>query len=399
MKRIVILIDGTWGKEGTGLDTNVAKLDCGKKGVTQAFIKARATNGTVQNVHYHDGVGADGDLVTKLLGGAVGIGLKKIIKEAYGFVVADYEAGDEIYIFGFSRGAYAARALAGLIGASGIQRREDSQEFEVAWSHYRVAPSVRRQSQTASSSDQKTCRYKLSRHDKRSMTSRTVKCVAVRDTVGSYGIPAGFGLAPLARYFTLAVLGFHDTSFGEHVEVGLHAVAVDEHRRPFVPTFWTIPKGQQPKGHVEQTWFAGAHENVGGGCSDSGLSDQALIWMIARVQALTGLEFDTQAVKSNTKPNVGGTVEDSTEGIWLLDHYFPHYRVILSPVAIHHGYLTNSEDSNQEHINERVHWSVITKRRGNTTPAYNPRNLPANIPTMKIAGITDNERNLLTGDE
>ena len=56
MKRIVVLIDGTWGKEGTGFDTNVAKLDCGKKVVTQAFIKARATDGTVQNVHYHDGV-------------------------------------------------------------------------------------------------------------------------------------------------------------------------------------------------------------------------------------------------------------------------------------------------------------------------------------------------------
>ena len=118
MKRIVVLIDGTWGKEGTGFDTNVAKLDCGKKVATQAFIKARATDGTVQNVHYHDGVGADGDLVTKVLGGAVGLGLKKIIQDAYGFVVADYESGDEIYIFGFSRGAYAARALAGLIGAS-----------------------------------------------------------------------------------------------------------------------------------------------------------------------------------------------------------------------------------------------------------------------------------------
>ena len=156
MKRIVVLIDGTWGKEGTGLDTNVAKLDCGKKIVTQAFIKPRATNGTVQNVHYHDGVGADGDLVTKLLGGAVGLGLKKIIQDAYGFVVADYEPGDEIYICGFSRGAYAARALAGLIGASGIQRREDPRVFEVAWSHYRVAPSARQQPQTASSSDQKT---------------------------------------------------------------------------------------------------------------------------------------------------------------------------------------------------------------------------------------------------
>ncbi len=77
MKRIEVLIDGTWGKEDTGLDTNVAKLDSGKKIVTQAFITARATNGTVQNVHYHDGVGADGDFVTKLLGGAVGLGLKK----------------------------------------------------------------------------------------------------------------------------------------------------------------------------------------------------------------------------------------------------------------------------------------------------------------------------------
>ena len=114
------------------MDTNVAKLDCGKKIVTQAFIKSQATSGTVQNVHYHDGVGADGDLVTKLLGGAVGLGLTKIIQDAYGFVVADYEPGDEIYIRGFSRGAHEARALAGLIGASGIQRGEDQQEFDHA---------------------------------------------------------------------------------------------------------------------------------------------------------------------------------------------------------------------------------------------------------------------------
>ena len=118
--------------------------------------------------------------------------------------------------------------------------------------------------------------------------------------------------------------------------------------------------------------------------------------MIARVQALTGLEFDAQAVKSNTKPNVAGAVENSTERIWLLDHYFPHYRVILFPVAIHHGYLTNSEDPNEEHINERVHWSVIVKRNGNPTAPYNPRNLPGDIPTDKIAEITDEERDLLS---
>src|SRR5271166_1164446 len=156
MKRIVVLIDGTWNKEGTGADTNVAKLDSGKKIITQAFIKTNATGEVAQHVHYHDGVGSDGDLIQRLLGGAIGLGLKKIIQDVYEFLVSDYAGGDEIYIFGFSRGAYAARALAGLIGASGIQRREDPREFEVAWSHYRVAPSARQQPQTASSSDQKT---------------------------------------------------------------------------------------------------------------------------------------------------------------------------------------------------------------------------------------------------
>ena len=395
MKRIVVLIDGTWNKEGTGADTNVAKLDSGKKIITQTFIEANATGDIAQHVHYHDGVGSDGDLTQRLLGGAIGLGLKKIIQDVYEFLVSDYAAGDEIYIFGFSRGAYAARALAGLIGASGIQRQRSGDEFEIAWDHYRVAPAVRQQPKTASAGDRKTLdKYNALVQRQAFHDTRAIKCVAVWDTVGSYGIPAGIGLAPLARYFTLVTLGFHDTSFGEHIEVGLHAVAVDEHRRPFVPTFWTIPKGEEPKGHVEQTWFAGAHSNVGGGYTDSGLSDQALIWMIARVQALTGLELDVAAVQSNTKPNIGGVVVDFTQG-WPVDHLYPHYRAILSPVAIHHGYFTNSKDPTEEHINERVHWSVIAKRTNAAGTRYSPPNLIVNIRPDQIAEITAEERTLL----
>jgi hypothetical protein len=394
MKRIIVLVDGTWNKEGAGADTNVAKLDSGKKIITQAFIKAIATGGIVQHVHYHDGVGSDGNLTQRLLGGAIGLGLKKIIKQVYEFVVSDYTAGDEIYIFGFSRGAYAARALAGLIGASGIQRKKNDDVFEIAWAHYRVTPSVREQPQTASSADHKTLENYNSLAERQAFyDSRAIKCVAVWDTVGSYGIPAGIGLAALARYFTLVTLGFHDTSFGDHIDVGLHAVAVDEHRRPFVPTFWTIAKGHQPRGHVEQTWFAGAHGNVGGGYAQSGLSDQALIWMIARVQALTNMEFDVAAVRSNTRANIAEAVVDSTKG-WVIDHTFPHYRTILSPVAIQHGYLFNTEDPTEEHINERVHWSVIAKR-ASAANQYSPPNLPTAIPPEQIAEITDEERTLL----
>jgi Uncharacterized alpha/beta hydrolase domain (DUF2235) len=395
MKRIAVLIDGTWNKEGADLNTNVAQLDTAQKIVARAFIKPKAQDGTEQHVFYHDGVGADGGLAQRLLGGAIGLGLKQIVREVYGALAEDYAAGDEVYICGFSRGAYAARALAGLIGASGIQRGSHQDLFEIAWQHYRVKPAARRAPQTAGSADQKAVAdYKSRAADFHGAQSQAIKCVAVWDTVGSYGVPAGIGLAPLARYFTLAVLGFHDTSFGNHVDVGLHAVGVDEHRRPFVPTFWTMPKGQQPRGQVEQTWFAGVHCNVGGGYKDHGLSDQALIWMIARVQALTGLEFNVDAVKANTAPNIDGAVEDSTKG-WLVDHLFPHYRKVLSPVAVHHGYFFNSEAADQENINERVHWSVIAKRQNNAVPRYAPPNLPADIPDEKIAAITAEERALL----
>ena len=303
--------------------------------------------------------------------------------------------GDEIYIFGFSRGAYAARALAGLIGASGIARRPNADLFEVAWQHYRVSPASRQRPQHASSAERtKIAKYKSIEDDGAFHDTRSIKCVAVWDTVGSYGIPAGSGLAPLARYVALIFLGFHDTSFGEHVDVGLHAVAIDEHRRPFVPTFWTIAKGQQPRGHVEQTWFAGAHCNVGGGYADSGLSDLALIWMVARVRALTGLEFDLTSVKTNTKPNIGGSVVNSAKG-WFLDEHWPHYRAILSPIAIHHGYLFNNPSPDKVHINERVHWSALAKRISCTTSPYNPPNLPSQIPPARIAAITQEEQELL----
>jgi uncharacterized protein (DUF2235 family) len=401
MKRIVVLIDGTWNDERRGDDTNVAKLDPGNKGALKRLILAKSAAGTLQLCHYHDGVGTQGGFLDRILGGSIGLGLKKIVQDCYSFVVANYEADDEIYVFGFSRGAYAARALTGLIGASGIQRQANPQEFEIAWSHYRVPPAVRKAQTEADATDHVVIQRYRSLVDRNAFHGdRSVKCVAVWDTVGSYGVPTGFGFAPLARYITLLFLGFHDTRFGDHVDVGLHAVAIDERRRPFVPTFWTIPKGQQPRGHVEQTWFAGVHCSVGGGYADAGLSDQALIWMIARVQALTGLEFDSTAVKATTNPNIDGEVVNSSKG-WPISQLLPYKRVILSPDAIHHGIFLNTMNPAEERINERVHWSVLAKRGrpctyyGKPNTPYAPPNLPSNIPGQKVATITPEERAML----
>jgi uncharacterized protein (DUF2235 family) len=109
MKRIVVLIDGTWNKEGITRNTNVAMLDPGNRIVAGAFIKGEDAHGVAQHVHYHDGVGSEGDIFKKLLGGAIGIGLKQIIRACYEFVVDDYAGGDEIYLMGFSRRLCGAR--------------------------------------------------------------------------------------------------------------------------------------------------------------------------------------------------------------------------------------------------------------------------------------------------
>ncbi|HLH50905.1 MAG TPA: DUF2235 domain-containing protein [Roseiarcus sp.] len=398
MKRIVILIDGTWCEEGSGDATNVAKLDPASAGAGAPLIKAFGNDGVAQHVVYHEGVGADPDFLKHWLGGSIGLGLKGIVLAAYKSLVDLYNHGDDVFLLGFSRGAYAARALVGMIGASGIVRQAAPGHLEIAWANYRVDPSRRAAPATASGSDKKALNALQDlRNAGQTHPDNSVKCVGVWDTVGSYGVPAGFGLAALARYISLYSLGFHDTTFGDHVEFGFHAVAVDERRRPFVPTFWTIKKGEQPKGHVEQTWFAGSHGNIGGGEADPRLSDLALVWMIARMQALTGLSFDADAVRAVAhRADIDGEVYDSTVG-WPIDHLWPHLRKILSPEAVIHGPFFNRAFSDREHINERVHWSAMRKRGrpgrvfGVDGTVYDPPNLPQNIPAGKIAEMTPEE--------
>jgi uncharacterized protein (DUF2235 family) len=397
MKRDIILIDGTWNNEGIGFDTNVAKLDPAYS-PSRPLIKAVASDKTAQRCFYHDGVGTEGPFLRKLLGGAIGLGLKAIVQDAYSWLGQNYESQDEIYLIGFSRGSYAVRALAGLIGASGIPRGADKEVVEAAWQYYRISPSVRGGNANAGSGDRKRIAdYRSLEREQAFHEDRRIACVAVWDTVGSYGIPAGIGLAPLARYLTLALLGFHDTYFGDHIDVGLHAVAVDEHRRPFVPTLWTIPKGKSPRGHVEQTWFAGAHCNIGGGYPDAGLSDDAFTWMVARIQALTTLEFDEKAFEARVAPDLDGEVVDSTIG-WPIDHRWPHDRTVLSPDAIDHQAFTNCSNPHDENINERVHWSVAAKLGrpctylGRANTPYGPPNLHLPVPSNRIAGETPEER-------
>lgn len=195
-------------------------------------------------------------------------------------IAQNYVPGDEVFLFGFSRGAYTARSLAGFIGACGILKRQRLGDLAKAWRYYRgAAPHSPKDF------------VKLNQSD--SHTDAEIKLLGVLDTVGALGVP-GQILACLNH----ELYGFHDTGPCAVVRHGYHALAIDEHREEFVPTLWT---GVAPAGvATEQVWFAGAHADVGGGIVARKLADIPLLWMAKKA------ESHDLALDWSCLPNPGG---------------------------------------------------------------------------------------------
>jgi uncharacterized protein (DUF2235 family) len=382
LKRIVICYDGTWNAL-TNPDevTNVVR-------VAQA-VKPVSSDGIPQVVYYNAGVGSGGPL-DRFLGGVFGAGLRDNVKRGLAFLSLNWEApeegesADEIYIFGFSRGAYTARALAGVISAiGGIPKQASFDQLEKVWNHYRNSKEQREADQEGIDD----LIWKMPKDGKPPI----IKCVGVWDTVGSYGIPAGFGFSGLARRLTAWTRGFHDNEIGAHIEYGLHAMAIDERRRAFTATAWVNKPGEDRQ-NVEQVWFAGAHSNVGGGYKQSGLSDHALIWMIARTHELTGLEFDTDYIAKYFWPCAACSLFRSYRG-WVLDRIRPYVRPISTGVRVAQQ-LMGTDASADRIINAKVHWSV-QDRIGNSGSSMRPsignmapRTCPRITPSRRRASLS-----------
>jgi|1186.fasta_scaffold23805_2 uncharacterized protein (DUF2235 family) len=263
MKRLVVCCDGSWNDSDRGTDyTNVARFAWS--------IKPVATDGTSQIVYYQSGVGTEGTQVSKIIGGATGAGLSHNMRDAYSFICTNYCEGDEIFLFGFSRGAYTARCIGGLIGFAGLIGKRDLDQFQRLWQAYKEQ-------------DTKT----LASFETRKKDA-TIKCIGVWDTVGSLGIPEDldrFGL--FKKYY-----GFLNASLGEHVEHAFHALALDEHRKNFVPTLWEqTPAGKAKGQELKQVWFAGVHCDVGGGYAVHGAADIPLAWMASEVSPYLDIDF------------------------------------------------------------------------------------------------------------
>lgn len=282
MKRIALFADGTWSKPeqdcgGAPAPTNVLKLSIA--------VASQDASGVDQVVYYQKGAGERGGLWSRLSGGAFGVAISSNIQELYLFLVRNYRPGDQLFLFGFSRGAYTVRSLAGLIRNCGILRPQSAERYAEAYALYRD-----RTPQSHPDAPQS-----LAFRDAYSWTDRPIEFIGVWDTVGRLGIP----VTPL-RFWTKPFYEFHDVALSSQVRYAYQALALDERRAAFVPTLWqTHPRATSQV--VEQAWFPGVHGDVGGGRTATGLSDGALLWMADRA-GRCGLALDASLLPPHGDP-------------------------------------------------------------------------------------------------
>ncbi|GAB2714828.1 DUF2235 domain-containing protein [Halomonas garicola] len=247
-QRLILFFDGTWNDPQDR--TNVFRL----------AQHIHEYDGDIRQRFFYDpGVG-NGKFV-RLAGGAFGYGLSKNLRQGYDWLARRYAEGDDIWIFGFSRGAYTARSLAGLIRKCGLLRIVTPGLLDRAEEIYRdkkLKP------------DDEPCDI-FKRHYGR--TPR-IHFIGVWDTVGALGVPG-------TRFTEQRKYSWHDTELSSIVDYAYHAVALDEHRAAYEVPLWVSRDGRKKPGNreVEQRWFIGAHANVGGGYGDDPLADIPLQWM------------------------------------------------------------------------------------------------------------------------
>ncbi len=315
MKRIITCSDGTWNKHGSTdkgvpVETNVEKMfNC----ICSPGKDAQG-NSVQQCKVYDQGVGTGYTWKDKIVGGATGAGIDKNIKDMYSFIVLNYEPGDEIYLFGFSRGAYTARSIGGFVRNCGILKPDFFHLIDKAYDLYRD-----RNDYTTPDSDlmiafrKNYCFENITR----------IKFIGVWDTVGSLGIPL-----PWYKIKNKNKYKFHDVTLSSTVDNAYHALATDERRKLFMPTLWEksnrVKKDKDPIQKMEQRWFAGVHSNVGGGYADCSLSNIALMWLIEKAKEV-GLCFDDKCLLE-IKPNYMGELRNSYD--WKYWFWLPVWRKV-----------------------------------------------------------------------
>jgi uncharacterized protein (DUF2235 family) len=342
MKRLIVCSDGTWQDLYKDYPTNVVKM-------AQAILPS-GSNGVRQIIYYDEGLGTKQiggksiiDELTKIGGGGIGLGLDYKIKDAYQFLCLNYEPGDDIYLFGFSRGAYTVRCLAGLIYNSGLPHRKFIRRIPEAYELYRDKnPSKKPGGDDAIS-------FRNHYGDR-----VPIKALCCWDTVASVGLPDLIPGILLDAKFNERY-SFYDSKINPTIERAFHAVSIDENRK----LFYFTPMESDQSGQLSQIWFPGRHDSVGGGSEkERGLSDGALEWMLSNVAAL-GLSVDPKNIEYG---KTNGSVEYGIK---------PMYD---APFELAESSLIRTREFPPTSTFSDLHLSV-KKRWKDKTSNYRPKNL------------------------
>ncbi|MEM9098143.1 MAG: DUF2235 domain-containing protein [Pseudomonadota bacterium] len=253
-RRLIYISDGTLSSIQRGQETNAGQLyrlleELGQR-PSQLFDYDR---------------GVQGRGLRKWLNAASGFGINRSILRGYAFLSIRWRPGTEIYLFGFSRGAYAVRSLAGMVGRMGLLR-----------AHHRGERKIREAFRLYEENDSAAIQAFAQAHCIPNIQIRMIGCW---DTVRALGLPY-----PILSYLAPMATEFHDHTLGAHIAHGYHALAIDEDRRAYEPILWK--KSPNWQGRLEQTWFPGAHSDVGGDLrklpAARPIANLSLNWMLRR---------------------------------------------------------------------------------------------------------------------
>ncbi len=364
-KKILLFADGTGNARTAQFRTNVWKL----------YNAVDSTPGSGQIAYYHDGVGTSSIAPLRMLGGIFGWGLARNVKELYAFLCLNLTSvDDEIHLFGFSRGAFTVRILAGLIAAEGVRPITD----EAALADW-VTEAFRRYRRERWLKHQEVgCirrflfKHLISTRHKRPWDGEPLKpniqLVGVWDTVAAYGGP----IVEMVRGFDRWVipLSMADYKLNPKIRHGRHALALDEEREAFLPLPWDEVGSEN---RIKQVWFPGVHSDVGGGYPDEGLSSVPLAWMMDEAIGL-GIKFLPGAVNDIRQAvNALAPMHDSRSGVAIAYRYQP--RNINSLMGLTPNSTIRDPASGKDALMDRVivHQSVLERRK---TPDYVPIVLP-----------------------
>jgi hypothetical protein len=313
MTKLVVCLDGTNQTKAQSFPTNIARI-FDSLGGNQVPADHGSFETTIDQPptligKYLPGVGTEGDFALKILGNLFGDGIAEPIVRAYTFLSRNYNTGDEIYLTGFSRGATAARALAGFVTGHGLLDRSQYDAGNKngaylraisAWYAYRGdKPNFANQARLGFIEGLFGQGFGLPKLDGGAFTkSPPIRAVGVFDTVSSLGLPHVDHNGDALFDFSIC-----NTTLSDQIEFGFHALAADEMRDLFAPTYWAT------RDDVVQQVFPGCHSDVGGGNRNRGLSDATLAWMFEQFAGV-GLNCNAGLLNPPLAADPLGTAQD-----------------------------------------------------------------------------------------